>query len=184
MESSAATSESKATANTIVFYSPLTIGHLISAVELGKLIVHRYGHRYSITVLLTSGSVELPSITSYIDSISRCFPSITFLRFPPLDATDLPSTEKLITYVATVFRLLRRHSDVNFRQTMLQISASGTTIRAVVMDVFCSSALPICRELGIPSYHFYPSGAAALLAFLSFPKILEDSGMSFPSLST
>ncbi|KAH1128788.1 hypothetical protein J1N35_000166 [Gossypium stocksii] len=69
---------------TIVLYPSLGLGHVVSMVELGKLILHHYNNRYSITILLTTGLWDTPTIISYINSVSQAFPSISFFRFPSI----------------------------------------------------------------------------------------------------
>ncbi|CAN6689100.1 unnamed protein product [Malus baccata var. baccata] len=39
---------------------------------------------------------------------------------------------------------------------------------ALIIDFFSTSALPIAKELHLPTYYFYTSGSAALAAFLYF----------------
>ncbi|KAJ7949675.1 Glycosyltransferase [Quillaja saponaria] len=53
-------------------------------VELAKLILHHYSHKFSITILLTTGSfLDPPWIDSFIQSTTQSNPSISFRRFPP-----------------------------------------------------------------------------------------------------
>ncbi|KAF8025516.1 hypothetical protein BT93_F2371 [Corymbia citriodora subsp. variegata] len=158
----------------IVLYTYPEIGHIISMVELGKLILCRHSDRFSITVLLTVGFVDSPSISSYIDSISRSHPSISFRRLPPVsvDPANPPRS-----FIAVAFEFMRKNS-ANVRQSLQDISASST-VRALIIDVFCTSALPTAKELNIPTYYFFTSGASALAAFLYFPRLFERSTKSF-----
>ncbi|KAF8025518.1 hypothetical protein BT93_F2373 [Corymbia citriodora subsp. variegata] len=159
---------------TIVLYTYPAIGHIISTVELGKLILCRHGHQFSITVLLPIGFVDSHSISSYIDSISRSHPSISFRRLPPVsvDPASPPRRNGPVT-----FDFMRKNS-ANVLQSLRDISAA-TTVRAFIIDMFCTSALPIARELNIPTYFFFTSGASVLAAFLYLPRHFERSTKSF-----
>ncbi|BFG19598.1 hypothetical protein CerSpe_058720 [Prunus speciosa] len=70
-----------------------------------------------------------------------------------------------------MFDFIRRN-DPHVLLALQEISKSSA-IRAFIIDIFCSSALPTVKELGIPTYYFYTSGAVALVIFLYFPKIGE-----------
>ncbi|KAM1316522.1 hypothetical protein ACFX15_019424 [Malus domestica] len=162
----------------IVLYAAPGTGHIVSMVELGKLIVHRYGpHKFSITILYTCGSVvDITSISAYIRRISHSHPSISFRQFPRV-------TNKItrnISGAAIMFDFIRQN-DPHVRRALQEISKSAA-VRAFIIDLFCTSALPIGKEFNIPTYYFYTSGAAALAAFLYFPKIDEQTTESFQDL--
>ncbi|KAI3431876.1 EF-hand domain-containing protein [Psidium guajava] len=160
--------------DTIVLYPSPEIGHVISMVELGKIILHRHGRQFAITILLTTGFADSPSITSYIDSISRSHPSISFHRFPlvSVDPSNPPRSR-----AAVAFDFIRQNS-ANVLRSLRDISAAST-VRALIIDFFCTTALPIAKELNIPTYYFYTSGASALAAFFYFPRLFERSTKSF-----
>ncbi|GMN75405.1 hypothetical protein TIFTF001_056768, partial [Ficus carica] len=42
----------------IVLYAAPGIGHVVSMVELGKLILSHFSNRFSITILLTTGRLD------------------------------------------------------------------------------------------------------------------------------
>ncbi|XP_030526014.1 UDP-glycosyltransferase 88F3-like [Rhodamnia argentea] len=159
---------------TIVLYTFPEIGHVISTVELGKLILHRHGHQFAITVLLTIGFGDSPSITSYIDTISRSHPSISFRRLPPVsvDPANPPRSHE-----AVAFDFIRKNSD-GLLQSLLDIS-TASTVKVLIIDFFGTSAVPIAKALNIPTYYFLTSGASALAAFLYLPRLFERSTKSF-----
>ncbi|CAN6553752.1 unnamed protein product [Malus baccata var. baccata] len=106
------------------------MGHVVSVVELGKLVLHRYGPQ----------------------NVSR----------PLIQNTQ---------------------NDPHIRRALQDISKSSAAIRALIINFFCISALPIAKELHIPTHYFYTSGAAALAAFLYFPKLHEQTTKSFQDLT-
>ncbi|XP_048227445.1 UDP-glycosyltransferase 88F4 isoform X3 [Ricinus communis] len=78
--------------DTIVLYPSSGIGHVISMVELGKLILRHYNHHFSITILLfTADLCHTSAITSYINAISQAYPSISFRRFPRVFVDTTPT---------------------------------------------------------------------------------------------
>ncbi|KAI9101476.1 hypothetical protein K1719_023958 [Acacia pycnantha] len=163
---------------TIVLYPAPGIGHIISMVELGKLLLQHHSHSFSITILLTTGLLDNPSIDSYIHRISQSYPSISFRRFTFLAVEPSASPRSL---AAIAFEFIRLN-DTNVASALKDISQTSN-VRALVIDLFCTSAMSIGSSLGIPIYYFFTSGAAVLSAFSYFPKIHEQTTKSFKDLS-
>ncbi|XVF73991.1 hypothetical protein PTKIN_Ptkin13bG0026100 [Pterospermum kingtungense] len=160
---------------TIVLYPAPGLGHVVSMVELGKLILQHPNHQFSITILLTTGFWDTPSIISYLTSVSNAYPSIIFHRFPSI-SVDLSQN---CSRTAIAFKFNRLHVP-NALHSLQQISKTHK-ISAFVIDMFCTSALSIGKQLKIPIFYLYTSGASALAAFLQFPK-LDQTTASFKHL--
>ncbi|PIA35640.1 hypothetical protein AQUCO_03500178v1 [Aquilegia coerulea] len=159
---------------TIVLYPSPAIGHLISMVELGKLILKHHPSSLSITILITTASTfNVGSTTSYINRVSQTTPSIQFHHLPIL---SLPpdSTISSNHHESLIFELLRLNNPSvhNALQTISQIS----TIKSFITDVFCAiSVLEVTNKLNIPTFFFYTSGLGALATFLYFPILHENA---------
>ncbi|KAH7525035.1 hypothetical protein FEM48_Zijuj06G0182300 [Ziziphus jujuba var. spinosa] len=153
------------------------MGHIIAMVELGKLILHHYSHRFSITILLTKGFLDTPAVSTYIQHVSQSNPSICFHQFPFLSLQNFQS----LSIAATGGEFIRQNLP-NARDSLRQISETST-VRAFVIDLFCTSALCLGEEFRIPTFYFFTSGAAALAAFLYLPKIHEQTDKSFKDLA-
>ncbi|XP_054814053.1 UDP-glycosyltransferase 88F5-like [Prosopis cineraria] len=166
---------------TIVLYPAPGIGHIVSMVELGKLLLLHHSNSFSITILLTTGLLDKPYLDSYIRRISHSYPSISFRRFPflavkpPAVASSHPSPS------AIAFEFIRLN-DANVASALKDVSEKSN-IQAFVIDLFCTSAMNIGSSLGIPVYYFFTSGAAVLSAFSYFPRIHEQTTKSFKDLS-
>ncbi|KAK6942503.1 UDP-glucuronosyl/UDP-glucosyltransferase [Dillenia turbinata] len=169
--------------DTVVLYPAPGMGHIISTVELGKLILrHSPPNSITISILITTGPYETPAITSYITRISHTYPrSITFHRFPHLsvDTHDCSRSRAAIKFDIILLNTLH-----HFSHSLLHIAQTDHHIRALVIDLFCTSAFPIAAQLRIPTYYFYTSGASALAAFLYLPKIGEQVDKSFKDLAS
>jgi hypothetical protein len=163
----------------IVLVASPGMGHMISMVELGKLILHHYAHKFSITILTTTGSIwDTPSVTSYIHRVSQSNPSISFYQLPSVSVDTTPTRSR----AAIAFEFIRL-SLAHAPHALQQISNSST-IRALIIDIFCTATLPIAKDLNLPVYYFFTSGAYCLAAFLYLPKIYEQSTKSFKDLTT
>ncbi|PSS04403.1 Anthocyanidin 5,3-O-glucosyltransferase [Actinidia chinensis var. chinensis] len=163
----------------IVLYPSPGIGHLISMVELGKLILSHHPS-FSIIILNTTPPFNTGSTAPYIRHISATTPFITFHHLPaisiPLDPDSYPSME------AITFELLRLNTP-NVRHALHSISLT-TTIAAFIIDMFCTPALPIGAQLKIPTYYFFTSGAGCLAYFLYLPTIHRNTTKGFKDLNT
>ncbi|XP_015576377.1 UDP-glycosyltransferase 88F3 isoform X1 [Ricinus communis] len=163
--------------DTIVLYPSSGIGHVISMVELGKLILRHYNHHFSITILLfTADLCHTSAITSYINAISQAYPSISFRRFPRVFVDTTPTRSN----PAMAFEAILLNKP--YVLDSLQEISKGNNVRAFIIDIFCGSALSIGKDLKIPTYYFFTSGAACLGAFLYFPRIHEQHTESFKDL--
>ncbi|OAY44929.1 UDP-glycosyltransferase 88F3 [Manihot esculenta] len=164
--------------DTIVLCPAPTMGHVVSMVELDKLILHRYGHRFSITIfLITVEFFETPGLVSYINAISQTYPSISFRRYPPVSYdTTLNRSKSAVLFEC----ILLNHP--NFLDSLQEISKKDK-ISAFVIDLFCTSALSLGKDLKIPTYYFFTFGAGCLSAFLYFLKIHEQYDENFKDLA-
>ncbi|KAJ4962247.1 hypothetical protein NE237_022186 [Protea cynaroides] len=147
-------------------------------VELGKLILCRH-HHLSVTVLLTTSPHEPSATTSYTTHVTRTTPSIIFHRFPPLSTPQDKSPTRSRAAMAFEFIRLNTPNVLN----ALQSISTTSTIKALVIDLFCTSAFHVASDLNIPTYYFFTSGAAALAAFLYLPTIHNQSTQSFKDLT-
>ncbi|KAL3596676.1 hypothetical protein D5086_008313 [Populus alba] len=140
----------------IVLYPSPPIGHLISMVELGKLLLTQKPS-LSIHILITSVPYDSGSTAPYIANVAATIPSIKFHHLPTV---TLPST-KTTNYEELTFEVLRL-SNPHVREQLLSIS-KNYTIHGLVVDFFCCAALNVAKELNIPGYHFSTSGAGIVV---------------------
>ncbi|KAF7836402.1 Anthocyanidin 5,3-O-glucosyltransferase [Senna tora] len=163
---------------TIVLYPAPGIGHIISMVEFAKLLLHHHPNSFSITIILTTGFYHSSSVDSYIHTISQSYPSISFLRLPFV-AIDSPSRPR--SFLATNFEFIRLNTS-HLASALTHISQTSN-LRALVIDLFCTSAFSIATSLSLPVFYFFTSGAAILSFCCYFPKIHEQTDQNFKDLS-
>ncbi|XP_024970293.1 UDP-glycosyltransferase 88A1-like [Cynara cardunculus var. scolymus] len=162
---------------TIVLYPSPGMGHLVSMVELGKLILNHHPS-FSVVLLTLIPSFNPASTASYVRHISHTFPAITFHHLPdiPLDTDLYP------TMGAAMFELFRR-SATNIEHALQSISLSSH-ITVFIIDLFCTPAMTAAANLNIPVYYFFTSGACCLAQFLYFPTMHRTTTASFRDMNT
>ncbi|XP_043712585.1 UDP-glycosyltransferase 88F3-like [Telopea speciosissima] len=162
----------------IVLYPIMAIGHIVSMVELGKLILRHYHHRFSVTVIIAEGPIDTPDVTAFLRHISETTHSITFHHLPSLFIKPSPNRPRPL--VCTEFIHLNNPNLTHALQTISKISR----VRALVIDFFCTPALTVASDLGIPAYYFLTGGAVTLSFLLYLPIIHKQTTKSFRDIST
>nr|WLF94736.1 UDP-glucosyltransferase UGT88E30 [Astragalus membranaceus] len=162
--------------DTIVLYPGMGSGHLMSMVELGKLIITRHPSFHITILILTPPKInnntptpKNDSITQYIAFVSSTFPSITFLYIP---TTQNSFPTSLPMHLLTLELSPRNNHHV---QHLLQSISKTSNLKAVVLDFLTYSASKITTILEIPTYFYYTSSASLLALFLHFPTFHQNA---------
>ena len=139
----------------IVLYPSPGRGHLISMVEIGKLIL-KHHPSFVITILILSGpntntnstapNYVASSTTKYITTVNSTTPSISFHHLPPISEVP-PST----TSFEELKFLTPRLNNPNLHQTLKTISQTFK-LRAFIIDFFCDAAFEVASN---PRLHRY-----------------------------
>ncbi|XP_020209805.1 isoflavone 7-O-glucosyltransferase 1-like, partial [Cajanus cajan] len=153
-------------------------GHLVSMVELGKLILTHHPS-LSITILIltpptttTTTTMAADSNAHYISAVSATTPAITFHRIPlrPLPSSDVPSLPAHLLSLE-----LSRHSTQNVA-VALRTLAKASNLKAIVMDFMnFNDPQTLTHNLNVPVYFYYTSGASTLAVLLLFPTIHRNA---------
>ncbi|KAF2293812.1 hypothetical protein GH714_004971 [Hevea brasiliensis] len=154
----------------LVFVPSPGIGHLVSAVEVAKLLLTRQ-HQLSITVLILNHSFFDSKIHNYVES-QRASSSPISNR---LGFIDLPKDETEIFNLSSFIERQKPH----VKEAVLKIIQSESGVESAqlagfVIDMFCTSMIDVANEFGVSSYIFYTSGAAFLGFMLYVQKIHDE----------
>ncbi|XP_061369956.1 UDP-glycosyltransferase 1-like [Gastrolobium bilobum] len=177
--------------DTIVLYPALGIGHLVSMVELGKLIL-THNPSFSIISLIhtppnnsnhnnqhttSTTTFDCDSTSQYMATISPTVPSITFHHIPP--PISFPASTTLPPHILTIQLC---HHNNQYVGHVLQSISETTNLKAIVMDFFNYSATQVTATLNIPSYFYYTSGASCFAMQLHLPTIHQNTTKSIKDL--
>ncbi|KAL3753175.1 hypothetical protein ACJRO7_000558 [Eucalyptus globulus] len=163
-------------------------GHLVSMVEMAKLLVDRDG-RLFITVLIMKFPFN-SEIDSHIESLTASVPArIRFVLLPR--RSHSPRT----SFFAFVYHFMESYK-ADLREAVAELSARGSPrLAGLVLDMLCTSMIDVAVEFGVPSYIFFPSGAAFLGVMLHLQSLRDeqhmdptrlkgsDAELDFPSLA-
>ncbi|CAN0902870.1 UDP-glycosyltransferase 88A1 [Linum grandiflorum] len=154
----------------IVLYPSPAIGHLLSMVELGRLILTRRP-LLSIHIILVPSPYQSTITAPYISTISAVTPSITFHHLPPPPPATVASIHHEMLMIETI-----RLSQPNLLSALKSIISQYDAVPALIFDFFCTAvALSVADELVVPGYQYATSGAASVGFMLHLPTLHEKS---------
>ncbi|KAM3729949.1 hypothetical protein ACB098_12G050000 [Castanea mollissima] len=170
----------------IVLYPSPGRGHLISMVELGKVILKLHPS-FSITILILSkpktntGSTApqyvSSSTTQYMATVNSTAPSINFHHLPPISEVAYSTCSPVeLNY------LIPRLNNPNLHQTLETISQTSK-LKAFIIDFFCDAAFEVASNLTIPTYYFFTSSPSCLALFLYRPTLHKNKNQGFKDLN-
>ncbi|CAM0871423.1 unnamed protein product [Alopecurus aequalis] len=143
-------------------------GHFMPMIEAGKQLLASSSRALSLTVLLMPAPTAQAAvaISEHVRRVEAAGdPDIRFHHLPDVKIpTDHSGVEEFIS------RIVQLHGP------QLRAAITGLTcpVAALVFDIFCTPALDVSRDLGVPAYVFFTSGAAMLALLLRFPALQEE----------
>ncbi|CAN1249959.1 UDP-glycosyltransferase 71A15 [Linum perenne] len=147
----------------LVFIPSPGVGHLVSMVELAKLLVHRYS-TLSISLLVITSHSTLAGVTRYTDTLSSDLThQINLLNITNNDL-DPAASESHKSRVREAVTAGLARSD----------GSPAPRLAGFVLDMFCTSMLEVADDFSVPSYVFFTSGAAFLGFMLRIQSLNDD----------
>ncbi|BAF06082.1 anthocyanidin 5,3-O-glucosyltransferase [Oryza sativa Japonica Group] len=157
----------------VIYPPPGMISHLVSTVELGKLLA---AQGLDITIVLgghDEKEAAATATTSFLAEAAAANPELSFHRLPqPTLQCDVPADD----YVSRIFEFARS-SGPDLRDFL-----RSTSPAVLIIDFFCYSALNIGAELGIPTYFFLTTCIASVAFMLYLPVVQGENTLSFRDL--
>ncbi|KAK4342405.1 hypothetical protein RND71_038221 [Anisodus tanguticus] len=157
----------------LVFIPGPGAGHLISAVEIAKLILDR-DERLCISVLIMKLPMDF-GVQSYIESLS----STTRLQFVDITVDDKTTAGFLSNKETFFMDFIQGHKPkVKDFVHNTSFSRSGSRFNSqlagFVLDMFCTSMIDVANEFSVPSYIFFTSSASFLALCFHFESLKKE----------
>ncbi|CAL4954967.1 unnamed protein product [Urochloa decumbens] len=176
MEGVAAAAETATTAATgkrpVVLYPSPGMGHLVSMIELGKILG---AHGLPVTIVVVDPPYNAGATGPFLSGVSAANPCISFHRLP---ATSVVGSVRSKHHEGLTFEAIRLSNPL-LRDFLAACSPPPAVL---VVDFFCSVALAVARDLGVPGYFFYTSGAEVLAFFLYLPVLHATTTADFKDM--
>ncbi|XP_057959798.1 anthocyanidin 3-O-glucosyltransferase 2-like [Malania oleifera] len=168
----------------LVFIPSPLVGHLVSTVEIAKLLLLRH-RQLSVTLLLIPPpSSDHSKASSYAHSLASSTPSsvaarIRFLHLPPP-----PGAKPVPSFSPATFSTFLESYKPAVRDAVSQLGLTGSEsesdsarLAGFVVDMFCTPMIDVGDEFGVPSYLFYTSGACALGLYFNLQDLHDELGL-------
>ncbi|TYI11500.1 hypothetical protein ES332_A09G211500v1, partial [Gossypium tomentosum] len=128
---------------------------------------------FTLIILITTPPFKVGSTASYIAAFFATIPLISFHQLPPipLDPASYDSPDALTSDL------------VNLNNVHVRVALTST-LRSLIIDLFCYPALEIAAHLGIPAYNFFTSNTSCLALYLHLPNIYPDTMDNFKDIDT
>ncbi|KAL6614674.1 hypothetical protein ACP70R_036944 [Stipagrostis hirtigluma subsp. patula] len=151
----------------VVLYPSPGMGHLVSMIELGTALGAR---GLAVTIVVVESPYNTGATGPFLAGVSAANPSVSFHRLPKVDGLQLVASRHLAAQTFEVIRVSNPH---------LREFLAAASPAVLVVDFFCSIALDVAEELGVPAYFFFASGAEVLAFFLHLPVLHARTTASF-----
>ncbi|XP_021300738.1 UDP-glucose flavonoid 3-O-glucosyltransferase 6-like, partial [Herrania umbratica] len=158
----------------LVFVPSPGMGHLVSTVELAKLLV-ALNSNLSITVLIIKPPYD-PNLTAYIDSLITDTDTIsTRIKFINLPQDETQKGIPPNKFMTTIIQSQRPHIKEAVAKIVQYSSLvpDSPRLAGFVLDMFFTALVDLANEFGVASYVFYTS-SAAFLGFQFYMQALRD----------
>ncbi|KAG2561029.1 hypothetical protein PVAP13_8KG135700 [Panicum virgatum] len=169
MEGADAAAATVAPRRPVVLYPSPGMGHLVSMIELGKILGAR---GLDVTIVVTDPPYNTGATGPFLAGVTAANPSISFHRLPKVGRLEPVATKH---HEALAFEVIRV-SNLPLREFLV-----GANPAVLIVDFFCCIALSMARELGVPSYFFFTSGAEVFAFFLHLPLVHVPGIPPFPA---
>ncbi|KAK1393400.1 Glycosyltransferase [Heracleum sosnowskyi] len=157
----------------LIFIPAPGVGHLVSAVEVAKLLVRR-DERISITILLFKMPFD-SAAAAFTDNLRKDAPDcIDFVDIPALhesimtELMALPHNSFLDSFVSN------QRTQVKDVVTTILNRSESAKLGGFVLDMFCTPMIEVANDFDVPAYVFFTSGAS-FLGFIFYAQSLKDN---------
>ncbi|KAJ6300842.1 hypothetical protein OIU76_021609 [Salix suchowensis] len=160
----------------LVFVPAPGIGHLVSVMELAKRLLER-DDSFSITMLLMSPPFA-HDVTTYVEKLSASHPEFQFLGLPSVPPPPLEDVIACPEHFVSIFIADHRN---HVKDMIVNHVLSNKSVKLVglILDLFCTPFVDVAKDLGVPPYIFFASGAAFLGSMLYLPDRFDNGGVTY-----
>ncbi|MFS7924698.1 putative flavonol 3-O-glucosyltransferase [Helianthus anomalus] len=171
-------------ANTVaelVFIPGPGVGHIMSIIELAKLLVNR-DPRLSISVLLISPPIPIFALNAYIESLAKN--TIERIQFIEVPQDQPPPKLDPKAFVTSFYDFINSHCKYVRNIVADMINEAGSRMLVgIVVDIVCTGMIDVANEFDLPTYVFFPSTCAFLGFSLYFDTLWVDKKQNIFELS-
>ncbi|CAN1835850.1 Anthocyanidin 3-O-glucosyltransferase 5 [Linum perenne] len=148
------------------------LGHVTPLFELAKRLVTHFDLR--VTFLVITSNIPSPAQDQLLHS-QTLPPDLYVVELPPVDASSLVTDDMLLL---TQLCVMVKHS----LNSSLKSALVEDKPKALIIDIFCTEAFDICKEIHIPVYSFFTASVALMTFSLYLPTMDREIEGQFVDL--
>ncbi|KAG9135530.1 hypothetical protein Leryth_022267 [Lithospermum erythrorhizon] len=148
----------------VAFLSSPGMGHITPLFELAKRLVLHHGFQVSFLVITTEASAAQTEF--FVSSTNDFPPDLHIINIPPVDMSPILTPDM---FVLTTLCVIVQESLKPLKNIILELPNRP---KALVIDIFCTQAIDVCRDLDIGVYSFF-TASTLLLAFSLYLPTLD-----------
>ncbi|XP_051149872.1 hydroquinone glucosyltransferase-like [Andrographis paniculata] len=145
----------------LVFLPTSGMGHIIPLFQLAKKLVLRHGCHVTFLVITTEASAAQEN---FFRTPAANVPGLAVVNLPPADVSEILTGDmRLVTQISVIAR--------ESLKPLKSILTELGEIAGVIIDIFATDAIDVCREMSIPVYSFFTASAVLLAFTLCIPTL-------------
>ncbi|GKV04801.1 hypothetical protein SLEP1_g16908 [Rubroshorea leprosula] len=161
----------------VVVLPSLGLGHLIPLLEFSKRLVLHHDLQISFLIITTTTDNSSSSAANgQLLQPSNLPPDLHLVQLPPVDVDKVTNSEmQILTRVCTITEEGLR----SLKSVLMDIGIP----KALIVDLFCTQAFEVCRELSIPAYSLITTSVsffAFSLYFVELDRTVEGDLADLP----
>lgn len=156
----------------VAFLPSPGMGHIIPLFEFAKRLVINHGFHVSFFVITTGASAAQNELFRS-DNLPAGF-----------YAVEIPPVENISSFFTDDMRVVTRLSIIVRESLKQYLSSLLITHRpkALIIDLFCTDAFEICKEVSIPVYSFFTASTLLMAFSLYLPTLDREVNGEFVDL--
>ncbi|XP_047331240.1 anthocyanidin 3-O-glucosyltransferase 2-like [Impatiens glandulifera] len=160
----------------LVFIPSFGIGHVISMVEMGNLLLSRYPN-LSITFLIINKK-GIPSIITSLSSDDLYHSTrIRFLQVTRDEDDSLVDTRAMFNLLDLYKPIIKE----TVQQEIISRSGSGRLV-GFILDMFCAGMVDVAKDFNVPGYVFFVCGATFIGLMCHLQTLQDEYGQNLVDL--
>ncbi|KAL0308368.1 UNVERIFIED_CONTAM: Anthocyanidin 3-O-glucosyltransferase 5 [Sesamum radiatum] len=144
----------------VAFLPSSGMGHIFPLFQLAKQLALHHGFRVSFIVITTEASA---SQNHFFQSSAALLPGLSIIDLPPADVSGIITDDmRLVTRLSVIVR----ESLKPVKSILLDLKPTS-----LIIDIFTTDAIDVCKELLIPVYSFFTASTVCLTFSLYLPTL-------------
>ncbi|KAI3460302.1 hypothetical protein Pfo_016965 [Paulownia fortunei] len=156
----------------VAFLPSSGMGHILPLFQLAKKLILHHGFRVSFLLITTEASAAQ---NQFFQSPAAFLPDLGIINLPPADVSSIITDDMRL---ATQLSIITRESLKPLKPILTELNPMS-----LIIDIFTTDAIDVCKELSIPVYSFFTASTVLLTFSLYLPTLDREVEEKFVELA-